>query len=233
MFHKKVQARCTCPALHFPTSSLTTDFLSATWTCGRPSRAPLYMRKCRLSNLEVSNPIAINLTAAFGAGNEPTAAEMDAILAKFPNSWFDGTVEVAPTLVDLIDLAGDGRTTETVKGNADEIAAIKDRAPKYTACHLPVQTQPVCARTMLLAWSPTSAWMIRPWTIILTTSHFSSALGVWCITTRNGRAQVMAYEGEPGFSLSGAVFPTSHGKKPRYFTSKNHFIGTATLAGRK
>lgn len=39
--------------------------------------------------------ILINLTAAFGAGNEPTAAEMDAMLAFYPNSWFDGTVNFA------------------------------------------------------------------------------------------------------------------------------------------
>lgn len=32
-----------------------------------------------------------NLTAIFGAGNEPTAEQMDGIMAKFTNSWFDGT----------------------------------------------------------------------------------------------------------------------------------------------
>ncbi len=37
--------------------------------------------------------LAIDLTAAFGAGNEPSAAEMDALLAaNFENSWFDGTI---------------------------------------------------------------------------------------------------------------------------------------------
>lgn len=35
--------------------------------------------------------IAIDLTNVFGAGNEPTAEQMDGILAKFTNSWFDGT----------------------------------------------------------------------------------------------------------------------------------------------
>lgn len=34
--------------------------------------------------------IAINLTKAFGAGKEPTLAEMDRLMARFPNSWFDG-----------------------------------------------------------------------------------------------------------------------------------------------
>jgi len=38
------------------------------------------------------NVIAINLTATFGAGNEPTRAQMDAIMQQFPNRWFNGTV---------------------------------------------------------------------------------------------------------------------------------------------
>lgn len=41
--------------------------------------------------MQLTNPIVINLTATFGAGNEPTAAGMDALLSAFPNSWFDGT----------------------------------------------------------------------------------------------------------------------------------------------
>ena len=37
----------------------------------------------------------IDLTAAFGAGKEPTAAQMDAIMAQFPNSWFDGSAQLS------------------------------------------------------------------------------------------------------------------------------------------
>lgn len=46
------------------------------------------------ANVSVSfdDIIAIDLTTTFGAGNEPTAEEMDMMLSKFPNSWFDGTV---------------------------------------------------------------------------------------------------------------------------------------------
>lgn len=40
----------------------------------------------------VDNVLAINLTAAFGAGKEPTKAQMDQIMQQFPNSWFNGTV---------------------------------------------------------------------------------------------------------------------------------------------
>ena len=41
--------------------------------------------------MEVQYVSALDLTAIFGAGKEPTAAEMNRILARFPNSWFDGT----------------------------------------------------------------------------------------------------------------------------------------------
>ena len=41
--------------------------------------------------IKFKNLLAIDLTAAFGAGNEPTAAQMDAYLAAYPNSWFDGS----------------------------------------------------------------------------------------------------------------------------------------------
>ena len=44
--------------------------------------------------LEVDNIGAINLTSIFGAGKEPSATEMDRLLANFPNSWFNGTTEL-------------------------------------------------------------------------------------------------------------------------------------------
>ena len=39
----------------------------------------------------VDNVSLINLTATFGAGNEPTVAQMDRLLTQFPSSWFNGT----------------------------------------------------------------------------------------------------------------------------------------------
>lgn len=44
---------------------------------------------------EVKDVVGINLTKIFGAGNEPTKEQMDALLAQYPNSWFDGTVNLA------------------------------------------------------------------------------------------------------------------------------------------
>lgn len=42
----------------------------------------------------IDNVSFIDLTAAFGAGKEPTLAEMDRMMARYPNSWFDGTKPV-------------------------------------------------------------------------------------------------------------------------------------------
>lgn len=41
--------------------------------------------------MEVQYICCINLTARFGAGNEPTAEEMDTIMSLFSNNWFNGT----------------------------------------------------------------------------------------------------------------------------------------------
>ena len=43
---------------------------------------------------ELKHPLIIDLTTTFGKGNEPTAEQMDRLLTQFPNSWFDGTVNV-------------------------------------------------------------------------------------------------------------------------------------------
>ena len=42
--------------------------------------------------MQVERALVIDLTAAFGAGKEPTKAQMDQIMEQFPNSWFNGTV---------------------------------------------------------------------------------------------------------------------------------------------
>ena len=41
--------------------------------------------------MEVQNTVAIDLTEIFGAGNEPTGAQVDSIISQFPNNWFTGT----------------------------------------------------------------------------------------------------------------------------------------------
>ena len=59
----------------------------------------------------IDNIILIDLTATFGAGNEPTAEQMDAIMATFGNSWFDGTKNLFQAKASLNKLmAVDART---------------------------------------------------------------------------------------------------------------------------
>ena len=48
--------------------------------------------------------IAVNLTEAFGDGVEPTTEDFKTILSKYPNSWFDGTVN---NLFDFKDMYKD------------------------------------------------------------------------------------------------------------------------------
>lgn len=48
----------------------------------------------------IDGVVAVNLTKTFGKGNEPTKEEMDRLLVKFPNSFFDGTVNLTPKLLD-------------------------------------------------------------------------------------------------------------------------------------
>lgn len=51
--------------------------------------------------LDIKYVLLIDLTATFGAGNEPTKAEMDEILSRLPNNWFNGTKS---PLIDNKDL---------------------------------------------------------------------------------------------------------------------------------
>ena len=44
------------------------------------------------TEIRCKNLLIINLTTAFGAGNEPTAAQMDSIMQQFPDRWFNGSV---------------------------------------------------------------------------------------------------------------------------------------------
>jgi len=41
-----------------------------------------------------TNLLSINLTQAFGKGNEPSVEQMDKLLEQYPNSWFDSTKNI-------------------------------------------------------------------------------------------------------------------------------------------
>lgn len=44
--------------------------------------------------MEQQYAMMIDLTSTFGAGNEPSSAQIATILAQLPNSWFDGTISI-------------------------------------------------------------------------------------------------------------------------------------------
>ena len=70
--------------------------------------------------MDVQYAALIDLTATFGAGNEPTAAQMDRLLTLFPNSWFDGTENLFLAKWALNEL----RRLDNEKANKDQEAWI-------------------------------------------------------------------------------------------------------------
>lgn len=64
--------------------------------------------------MDVRYALAIDLTATFGAGNEPTATQMDDLLSGFDNSWFDGTFK---SLVTIDSMLPDSSKTIWHSGN--------------------------------------------------------------------------------------------------------------------
>lgn len=53
--------------------------------------------------IEFEKPIVIDLSKTFGLGNEPSASEMDAILSKFPNGWFEGSISPLVSNAELYE----------------------------------------------------------------------------------------------------------------------------------
>ena len=71
----------------------TTGFKSTTYTPPVDLNAFYFNNVVNAGGIvdfKIDNVSIINLTATFGAGKEPTLAEMDRLMARFPNSWFDG-----------------------------------------------------------------------------------------------------------------------------------------------
>ena len=82
--------------------------------------------------LEVKYVSVIDLTTAFGAGKEPTLAEFERILARFPNSWFDGVkpIQTIETLYqEKANKAQEAWITPTLLNGWVEADASK--APRY------------------------------------------------------------------------------------------------------
>ena len=83
----------------YSSGSNTFELISAVALCGSTTSSAIIkiqdMRSSDWDTVYFDNVSCIDLTAAFGAGKEPTAAQMDAIMAQFPNSWFDGTTQLS------------------------------------------------------------------------------------------------------------------------------------------
>ena len=88
----------------------------------------------------VDNILTINLTTLFGAGNEPTKEQMDAMLSYFPNSWFNGTVDLLPLLnvvkqlgLKVDKVTGKGLSTEDyTSAEKTKLSGIAVNANNYT-----------------------------------------------------------------------------------------------------
>ena len=132
----------------------------------------------------------IDLTAAFGAGNEPTAAQMDAYMVdRYANSWFNGTASggqiVNPGTADaipLITVVGSGDIDLTIGGRAIHIDGLAssitidcdvgtayngtaDLTPSVTFDDFPWTIPP---GTAAISWTGTvtSVTISRPWRYI-------------------------------------------------------------------
>ena len=76
------------------TGSGVYETLSSIWTSITTATFNMRVQDIRVSgwdNVYVKYMLALDLTATFGKGNEPTAEQMDRLLTQFPNSWFNGT----------------------------------------------------------------------------------------------------------------------------------------------
>lgn len=72
------------------------DFWSAQFTSGRTSSAGIIWavvdnRSSGWNTVNAKYISVIDITAAFGAGNEPTQAQMDMLMLQFPERWLSGT----------------------------------------------------------------------------------------------------------------------------------------------
>lgn len=72
------------------------EFLSAIHTAGQTNASSRYacfqdQRSSGFTQMKAKYASCIDLTSAFGSGNEPTKAQMDTLMTQFANNWLDGT----------------------------------------------------------------------------------------------------------------------------------------------
>lgn len=121
--------------LKYHSGSGAYERLSAVVTNSNPSHNLYLVDKGTLAvparTSYVKNAIVINLTAAFGAGKEPTLAEMDRLMARFPNFWFDGVkpIQTIETLyLEKANKVQEAWITPTLLNGAVPVAS---KPPQY------------------------------------------------------------------------------------------------------
>lgn len=70
-------------------SGIYSSHITASRACGLRDTLISSWQQFRCTNM-----VLINLTESFGLGNEPTKEQMDAIMDRFPNRYFNGTIYI-------------------------------------------------------------------------------------------------------------------------------------------
>lgn len=136
------------PSIRFANFGVTgSDLILSSWVNGRNSLifnsfvngVRVYFRQQDLqvyNNVSFDNILTINLTQLFGTGNEPTKEQMDYLLSNFPNSWFNGTVELTNyrQLLNLVNTKAnrvqEAWISATLIGGASNISGLTSRYKK-------------------------------------------------------------------------------------------------------
>ena len=161
--------------------------------------------------------LAIDLTATFGAGLEPTKTEMDVLLSRYPSSWFGGTVNDLTRWYDPLNRVGLGSPYNVVtprqKGETWTDLDQTNGARKWVATGTSVTSWVVTDGDT--GWRNITGLLINGWTagqILLTRE------GKWChlqVYVLDGTASTSNIFLDPtaGFSANsnyrGALFSTT------------------------
>ena len=210
-------------------SQVITPTLAA-WQIGiKDTRASGY------DNVYVKNYLTIDLTATFGAGNEPTVEQMDAIMAKFENSWFDGTKNLFQAKASLNKLMALDARTEFEARNLVSNGDFSNGTTGWTANN---STLSANNNTLSTTGNNTSATVgaIQNYNKIIGNKYYVTAKAR---VTNSDATSISIYTGVPAAVLNTPIINTWY-KLSGIFTAtsyqsvviNNAYINTATANGK-